>query len=117
MGLFDKMFGSTNTPANSSEEQAVIIKFNYGINGLEALYELEDKLEEVIDQNGVGEYDGHEIAVDYIDGYLYMYGHNAEILFKAIRSTLDNTDFMKGAVATLRFGPPGDNTKQIDITL
>ena len=68
------------------------------------MLQLEEKLEKVIADNNAGEYDGHEIAVDYSDGILYMYGQNAENLFKVIKPTLDSCDFMKGATAKLRFG-------------
>jgi len=53
MGLFNKLFGKPQTNQevnlnNNQPEHAVIIQFNYGIEGLEALHRLEDQLEEVI---------------------------------------------------------------------
>ena len=122
MGLFDKLFGRKNDIDKSDisgikPEHAVIIRFNYGIEGLEELHKLEEKLENMIVANKVGEYDGHEIATDYSDGILYMYGPNAENLFKAIKSTLVETDFIKGATAILRFGPPADGVKEIEVEL
>ncbi|PSR52107.1 hypothetical protein AHMF7605_00510 [Adhaeribacter arboris] len=122
MGLFDKLFGKQKgnqeeNLKNNESEHAVIIHFNYGIEGLEALHGLEDKLEKVITENNVGDYDGHEIAVDYSDGFLYMYGPNAENLFKAVKPILVITDFMKGAKAKLRFGPPYDGVKEIEVEL
>ena len=101
----------------SNNEQAVIVNFNYGIQGLGPLHKLEKKLEQIIKENKVGEYDGHEIAMDYIDGVLYMYGPDAEILFKAIKPTIDSSEFMKGAKALLYFGPSGDNSREIDVEL
>ncbi|QHL89163.1 hypothetical protein GU926_17680 [Nibribacter ruber] len=98
-------------------EHAVIVRFDYGIKGLDALHGLEKKLEKVIKEKNVGEYDGHEIAVDYSDGLLYMYGPNAESLFKAVEPTLATTDFMKGAKAKLRFGPPEDGVKEVEVVL
>ncbi|MDZ4793194.1 MAG: hypothetical protein SGI83_02860 [Bacteroidota bacterium] len=121
MGLFDKLFGKNDIEKSAisgpEPEHAVIIQFNYGIEGLEELHKLEEKLENIIVANKVGEYDGHEIATDYSDGILYMYGPNAEILFKAIKSTLDETAFLKGAIAKLRFGPPADGVKEIEVEL
>ena len=117
MGLLNKKIKKTEISNSANPEHAVIINFNYGIQGLEQLHELEKKLEIVIKQNSVGEYDGHEIAVDYSDGSIYMYGPDAETLFNAIRPTLDNTSFMKGAQAILCFGPPDKNTRQIEITI
>jgi hypothetical protein len=123
MGLFNKLFGKKNSEpsiqptAKKEPEHAVIIRFNYGIEGLEVLHNLEDKLEKKIAENKAGEYDGHEIATDYSDGILYMYGPDAENLFKIIKPILDETDFMKGAIAKLRFGPPDDGVKEIEVEL
>jgi len=71
----------------------------------------------VITKNNVGEYDGHEIAVDYSDGFLYMYGPNAESLFEIVKPVLAATDFMKGATAKLRFGPPEDGVKELEVEI
>ncbi len=118
MGLFDKLFGKkTNEKQNEESEQAVIVRFNYGIQSLDPLHKFEKILEKIIIDKNVGEYDGHEIAVDYSDGILYMYGPNAEILFKTIKDTLEKTTFMKGAVATIRFGPPEEGVSEISITI
>ena len=118
LGPFDKLFGKTKTDSSQQEpEQAVIIRFRYGIDALEPLHRLEKELEERIEKEGVGEYDGHEIATDYSDGFLYMYGSNAETLFKTVKPTLEKSDFMKGAMAKLRFGPPEDGVKEIQVKL
>jgi hypothetical protein len=122
MGFFDKLFGKLKTTQkvnlNDQEpEHAVIIRFDYGIEGLGPLHTLEDKLEEVITENNAGEYDGHEIAMDYSDGFLYMYGPNAEILFNAVKPVLTETEFMKGAKAKLRFGPPEEGVKEVEVEI
>lgn len=122
MGLLDKLFGKSirqqkRTDAENEPEHSVILCFQYGLENLQALHDLEDTLEYVINRNAVGEYDGHEIATDYSAGFLYMYGPNAERLFKAVQPTLSETDFMRGATAKLRFGPPGDGAKEIEVEL
>lgn len=121
MGFLDKFFGDKkNLVSKSTEqeiEQAVIIHFNYGIEGMEKIYKLRERLESIIEKNHLGEYDGHEIATDYSDGFLYMYGPNAESLFNGIKSTLEKTDFLNGAIAKLRFGPPEDGVKEITIEI
>jgi hypothetical protein len=96
---------------------AVIVHFTYGIDELDPLHDLENKLAKVITENEVGEYDGHEIAIDGSDGFLYMYGYNAETLFKTVKPTLKATEFMKGATATLRFGPPEDGVMTIEVEI
>lgn len=123
MRFLSKIFGKSvkeqepqPTPDNDPEH-AVIVRFQYGITGLQPLHGLEDRLEHIISQHEVGEYDGHEIATNYSDGFLYMYGPNAERLFEVVQPTLKGTDFMRGAIAKLRFGPPEDGVKEIEIEI
>ena len=118
MGLLDKLFGKTKNQIDQTEiEHAVIIHFNYEMDEMDALYELRDKLEQIIEANQLGEYDGHEISTTFSDGFLYMYGPNAELLFNAIKETLEETRFMQGAEVTLRFGPPEKGVEQQSITI
>lgn len=49
-------------------EHAVIINFQYGSTDFDPLFSLEDEIEKAIESNGVGEFDGDEIAVDGSDG-------------------------------------------------
>jgi hypothetical protein len=93
-------------------EHAVIVHFDYGSQDLERLFELEDQLERAIEAQGVGEFDGNEIAVDGSDGTLYMYGPDADRLFAAIRPVLVATTAVRNAVATLRYGPPADGVRE-----
>jgi hypothetical protein len=87
--------------------QSVIIEFSYGIEELDPLHELEDELIGIVEKEGVGLHDGHEVAMDSSHGFLFLYGPNAEILFKTIKPTLETRTWMQGAVAHLRFGPTG----------
>ena len=93
-------------------EHAVIVHFAYGSTDLGRLFELEDRLESAISAAGVGEYDGHELAVDGSDGYLYMYGPDADKLFEVIRPILKRTSFMSGAEVRKRYGPPSDGVRE-----
>lgn len=118
MGILDKLFGSRknkNVENDPDIEHAVIVRFDYDIQGMDDLYELCNKLERVINENRLGEFDGHEIATDYSHGFLYMYGPNAEKLFTGVKQTLEQSEFMQGAKAKLRFGPPEDGIKEITV--
>ncbi len=97
-------------------EQSVVIEFFYGKDELDDLHALDIELMELIEKKGVGVYDFHEINMDGTDGRLFMYGDNAEILFKAVWEKLKTVDFMQGAVATLQFGPE-TNAKSIEIEI
>lgn len=93
-------------------EHAVIIHFAYGSTDLDALFALEDQLEDVLDETGVGELDGNEVAVDGSDGRLYLYGPDADQLFAAIQATLSAATFMRGAKVQLRYGPPEEGVDE-----
>lgn len=94
-------------------EHAVIIKFDYGSTDLEPLFELEEQLEAVLEDGEHGEYDGNEIAVDGSDGFLYLYGSDAENLYNAIKPILLASTAIKNAVATLRYGPPDEGVREV----
>ena len=98
-------------------EQAVIIEFNYGLEEDEPFYDLSDKLRVVVEESGFGEYDGHEMAMDNSDGSFYLYGPDAKKLYEAVRKTIEETSFMKGANIRLRFGPPEAGVKEISFIL
>lgn len=95
--------------------QSVTVAFKYGLDDdLEALNALSEELEVVIEKEAVGELDGHEVAVDLSTGELFMYGPNAERLFKAVHPVLKAAPFMAGATATLQFGE-GEDANEITV--
>ena len=98
-------------------EHAVIIHFKYGSTNLKHLHKMEDKLEKAIKKAKAGEYDGHEIAVDGSDGFLYMYGPDADNLFSVVESILKKTDFMAGAEVVKRYGPPEDGVRETKLRI
>ena len=100
-----------------NREQSVIIEFNYGLEEDEPFYELSAKLYDLVEESGLGEYDGHEIAMNNKDGSFYLYGPDAKKLYEVIRETIEKTPFMKGANIRLRFGPLGTGAKEISFIL
>jgi len=98
-------------------DHAVIVHFQYGSTDLWRLFALEDELERAIVAAGAGEFDGNEVAADGSDGYLYMYGPDADRLFAAVRPALEASAFMRGARVQLRYGPPEDGVKEREIEL
>ena len=75
---------------------------------LDALHALEDELTGALDGQEVGELDGHEIAVDGSDGFVFLYGPDADALFAAIEPVLRKSPVTSGADATLRYGEPDE---------
>lgn len=112
--FLEDMDGMTSDFEN---QHCVIIHFIYLKEELDELHDLDNKLDTVIKEKGVGRYDWHEINLDMTDGTLYMYGPNAEELFEAVRPTLEQTAFTKGAWAVLRFGGARSDVKQIEIQI
>jgi hypothetical protein len=85
---------------------------------LDPLFALEDELNAVLEGTDVGELDGHEIAVDGSDGFLFLYGPDADALFALIEPILRKSAVMAGADATLRYGEPDEaDLKQRHITI
>jgi hypothetical protein len=117
MGLLSNLFEKQGNNSSTAPEQAVIVHFEACSPYQSRLFALEDRLEKVIASTGTGELDGNEIATDGSDGYLYMYGPDADALFMAVRPTLDAVDFMKGARVMLRYGPPEEGVEQVEIVL
>jgi hypothetical protein len=111
MGFFNNLFGKSHngSKGNRRMDHSVVISFNYCFKDLGPLQDLEDMLRKTIDEKNLGEYEGSEIEDDLSCGNLYMYGPNAEDLFKGIKFILDQTEFMKGAKAKLIFGEMNQN--------
>jgi hypothetical protein len=106
-----------SNPAWPKHWHSVIVQFMYYKESLDPLHELEDRLRRVIEDKGVGFHDGHEINMDMSDGYLFMYGPNAEVLFKTVKPILEETDFTRNAVAYIRFGPPDADASEIEVNI
>ena len=120
MKFLSKFFSRPQVSQASSNEnkQAVIVRFEYlGGTNLSRLFELEDELKAAISKNGVGEYDGNEVATNGSSSTLYMYGLNADRLFEVVAPILKNCETIQGVKATVRYGPPADGVKEKIIEL
>jgi hypothetical protein len=117
--LFRKLFGRkrARVAPNPPPQHAVLVRFAYGSTDLSRLFAIEERLEQAIVEAGVGEFDGNEVAIDGSDGTLYMYGPDADALFAAVHPILLSTEFMRGARATLRYGPPGDGVREVEVVI
>jgi hypothetical protein len=112
MGLLSKLFGSKNTEKDGSSEQEVEVYFEYGSTNFQYVYSLGDQLERAIKEAKVGEYDGHAIPADGSEGRYFVYGPDAEAIFKAIAPVLEASPMMRGATVTLHFGPRSWRTRK-----
>ena len=105
MSLLSRIFGSKNNARQSPPVQDVEVHFSYGSKNFQHLYALEEVLGQAISDAGVGAYEGHDVSADGSDGYFYMYGPDAEAIYRVIAPALANSTFIRGAKITLWFGP------------
>lgn len=105
MGLLSKLFGSKSTDKNTPSMQEVEVYFHYGSTNFQLVYALGDQLEAAVAEAKVGEYDGHALPADGVDGRYFVYGPDAEAIYKAIAPVLEASPFMRGATVTLHYGP------------
>jgi hypothetical protein len=117
MGLLAKLFGSRSDEKSGSSAQEVEVYFAYGSTNFQYVYALGDQLQSAIDEAKVGEYDGHAIPADGSDGRYFIYGPDAEAIFKVIAPVLEASPLMRGATVTLHYGPRGWRTAKRVINL
>ena len=77
----------------------------------EDLWTLETLLTDVIEREGLGEYDGNDVSES--GATLFMYGSSAENLFRGVEATLRSSSLCKNARVQLREGPPGTAYREI----
>ena len=117
MGLLSKLFGSRTDSKKGPPEQEVEVYFSYGSTNFQHLYALEDLVRHAITDAAVGQYEGHDLATDGSDGTFYMYGPDAEAIFRVIDPVLTASPLMRGATVTLWFGNRGWRTPKRVIQL
>ena len=105
MGLLSRLFGSRNAAKSGPSHQEVEVRFAYGSTNFQYVYALGDKIQLAIAEANVGEYDGHALPADGSEGRYFIYGPDAEAIFKAISPVLEASPLMRGASVTLHFGP------------
>jgi hypothetical protein len=101
--------------AVSDGEHAVVI--NYRLSGdeygsaeeREGVFALENRLEALIEQHGIGEFDGNEFGGG--EAVLYCYGPDANRLFATIENEV-RSFAARPAYVTLRYGAASDPNAQ-----
>jgi hypothetical protein len=92
------------------EQQSVVISLD-GTSLPDSVYEqydlatLENELIAVVEQRGLGEFDGNEFGP--AETTLYLYGPDANALFKKIEPVLRASPLCQNARVTIRSGGPG----------
>lgn len=92
------------------EGHAVLIRFDASYSP-EELADLEDALSSLLNQAGVGEFDGNEIGPN--ETTLFLYGPDADVLFSVVRETLRQNALCERARVILRYGAPGSFQREL----
>jgi hypothetical protein len=113
MGLFGRLFGRSREPARDpAPEHAVLVTLSLSDDEhgaeeeREEIHALTDRLDEAIRYAGAGEFDG-----DVFGGgtcTLYMYGPDADALYRAVEPELRVSPLCRGAEVLLRYGAADD---------
>jgi hypothetical protein len=121
MGFFGRLLGRKSSADDHGDEsdgdqQAVLVHLDG--TGLPAhvyqecdLETIEERLIEVIDREGLGDFDGDEIGPS--ETTLYMYGPDAEKLFAGIEGVLRASPLCNGARVEIRRGGPGAESREL----
>jgi hypothetical protein len=99
---------------NEEEEHAVIIELECA--DPKALQKFAARLEKAVPPE-IGEFDGDEAAVDGSSARLYLYGPDADRLWKAIEKIVRAAPIARNASVLLRYGPPEDGVREHTISL
>ena len=115
MSILKRLFGKKDEAQTHSEQQAVLVHLD-GV-GLPAhiyreydLATIEDQLIDVIEREGLGEFDGNEVGP--VETTLFMYGPDAERLFAGIEPTLRAYPLCQAARVEVRPGGPGTSSRE-----
>lgn len=110
MGLLSKLFASRDSAKNGAPEQEVEILFEYGSTNFQYVYALGDQIQLAVAEAKVGEYDGHALPADGSEGRYFVFGPDAEAIFKVIAPVLASSPVTSRAKVTLHYGPRGWRT-------
>jgi hypothetical protein len=97
-------------------QQALIIYFKdigeradeMGVDDLDALIALQEQVAQAIEPDGIGEVDGHEIALDGSEGSLFAYGPDAKAILQAALPVVCRSPLAEGGHVYLRYGDVDD---------
>ena len=112
-----RLFGLGGLPAgigltSTQPEQALIIDTRELSVSLDEVLALEDALTEALEASGVGDVDGHDIAVDGSHAIIYMYGAEANKMLVSTLTVLRAHRISASGFARLRFGAANDPSVQ-----
>ena len=116
--MFKRIFGKkTLDQAQSEQAQQAVLVYLDGTGLPDHIYDeydlatIEDRLSEMLEREGLGEFDGNEVGPGQTR--LFMYGPDAERLFEGIEPTLRGYPLCQGARVEIRRGGPGAQRREL----
>lgn len=121
MNIFKRLFAGKNSPPDESKDnsgQAVFIHLD-GQTLPDDVYEnfdlatLEDQLEDLLTENNLGIWDGHESGPGGTT--IFLYGPDSERIFTTIEETLRSYPLCQNARIEIRLGGIGAKAREITL--
>jgi len=85
------------------------------MSDLTEIFEFEDELELIINQNNAGVFDGDEFCLEPQECTLYMYSKDINKLYTLLEDKIRNSYLTKNGYIIKRYGSPGAKEIRIDI--
>jgi hypothetical protein len=109
--------GGTGMKAESSEH-AVLIHLKTSDIEFDQVAETENELIKAVQEEGLGEVEGHELAVDGSEVVYYVYGPDADALFAAVEPVIRRFPAREGSYVIRRYGDVDDpDAREVRIDL
>lgn len=117
MGLFARLFGRKPRPAERPDSRECVMVYLDGTSLPDEVYQqcdvmtLSERLGEALERQRLGEYDGDEQGST--ETTLFMYGADAERLFRGVEGVLTAYPLCSNARVVIRRGPPGAPEREL----
>ena len=111
MEFLDRFLKSKQNVRAPIPDEAVLIYIDG--EDLEGSIPIQEKLQSLLENESVGEFDGNEVGGGQL--VLFLYGPDAELLFSRIEPTLRADEYCRGAKVVIRWGGPTAPKREVTI--
>ena len=113
MNLLNRFLKSKTiaSPPTTTDEQSVLIYIEG--EDLDGSIPVQEALIDLLEGSEVGMFDGNEVGGGQL--VLFLYGPDAELLFKHIEPVIRADEFCNGARVLIRWGKPGSPQREVNL--